>query len=248
MYWSNTIFLSPQTLLDDPHPTVRCNAILGVCKILAKCWELLPPTIITDFLKKLVMELAADSSSPDVRCSVFKVEDALSLFTFSWNNVQTVWSRFEFYWMKTENASDQGLKKVWVCGHGWEETGCLLTCVLRDVVPSVWLLSWTMPSAIQYWKNSSLLSDTVYMTTLRRSAQLSWTCSSRWRQCELPRYVRLLYTSTHDLLVTLSCVTVAAFEIGLSLLKQREIFNVHVGTKSDHWSTGINSFENVLLK
>ncbi|XP_075936822.1 condensin-2 complex subunit G2 [Anarhichas minor] len=59
-------------LLDDPHPTVRSNATLGVCKILAKCWELLPPTIIADFLKKLVMELAADSSSPDVRCSVFK--------------------------------------------------------------------------------------------------------------------------------------------------------------------------------
>ncbi|KAK1885513.1 Condensin-2 complex subunit G2 [Dissostichus eleginoides] len=59
-------------LLDDPHPTVRSNAILGVCKILAKYWELLPAAIITDFLKKLVMELAFDSSSPDVRCSVFK--------------------------------------------------------------------------------------------------------------------------------------------------------------------------------
>ncbi|XP_034562667.1 condensin-2 complex subunit G2 isoform X2 [Notolabrus celidotus] len=59
-------------LLDDPHPTVRSNATLGVCKILAKCWELLPPVIITDFLKKLVMELAVDSSSADVRCSVFK--------------------------------------------------------------------------------------------------------------------------------------------------------------------------------
>ncbi|XP_067341992.1 condensin-2 complex subunit G2 [Channa argus] len=59
-------------LLEDPHPTVRSNATLGVCKILAKCWELLPPTIITDFLKKLVMELATDTSSPDVRCSVFK--------------------------------------------------------------------------------------------------------------------------------------------------------------------------------
>ncbi|KAM9337176.1 condensin-2 complex subunit G2 [Symphorus nematophorus] len=58
-------------LLVDPHPTVRSNAILGVCKILAKCWELLPPTIITDFLKKVV-ELASDSSCPDVRCSVFK--------------------------------------------------------------------------------------------------------------------------------------------------------------------------------
>ncbi|XP_029313120.1 LOW QUALITY PROTEIN: condensin-2 complex subunit G2 [Cottoperca gobio] len=60
------------TLLDDPHPTVRSTATLGVCKILAKCWELLPPTIITDFLKKLVMELAVDTSSPDVRCSVLK--------------------------------------------------------------------------------------------------------------------------------------------------------------------------------
>lgn len=70
--------LSSQNLLDDPHPTVRSNATLGVCKILAKCWELLPPTIITDFVKKLVAELAADSSSPDVRCSVFKVENVAS--------------------------------------------------------------------------------------------------------------------------------------------------------------------------
>uniref|UniRef100_H3CJY7 Non-SMC condensin II complex, subunit G2 n=1 Tax=Tetraodon nigroviridis TaxID=99883 RepID=H3CJY7_TETNG len=60
------------TLLDDPHPTVRSTAVLGVCKILGQCWELLPPPIITDFLKKLVMELATDCSSPDVRCSVFK--------------------------------------------------------------------------------------------------------------------------------------------------------------------------------
>ncbi|KAM3860758.1 condensin-2 complex subunit G2 [Diretmus argenteus] len=59
-------------LLDDPHPLVRSTATLGVCKILAECWELLPPTVITDFLKKLVVELAADTSSPDVRCSVFK--------------------------------------------------------------------------------------------------------------------------------------------------------------------------------
>lgn len=59
------------TLLDDPQPTVRSTAILGVCKILAKCWELLPPLIITDFFKKL-LELASDTSSPDVRCSVFK--------------------------------------------------------------------------------------------------------------------------------------------------------------------------------
>ncbi|KAM9839257.1 condensin-2 complex subunit G2 [Aulostomus maculatus] len=59
-------------LLDDPHPNVRSIATLGVCKILAKCWELLPPAIITDFLKKLTTELASDTSSSDVRCSVFK--------------------------------------------------------------------------------------------------------------------------------------------------------------------------------
>ncbi|XP_060950059.1 condensin-2 complex subunit G2 [Limanda limanda] len=59
-------------LLTDPHPAVRSSAVLGVCKILAKCWELLPPTIITDFLKKLVNELSIDTSSPDVRCSVFQ--------------------------------------------------------------------------------------------------------------------------------------------------------------------------------
>ncbi|KAG7526439.1 condensin-2 complex subunit G2 isoform X1 [Solea senegalensis] len=59
-------------LLEDPYPIVRSNAALGVCKILAKCWELIPPTILTDFLKKLVTELANDTSSPDVRCSIFK--------------------------------------------------------------------------------------------------------------------------------------------------------------------------------
>ncbi|XP_041669666.1 condensin-2 complex subunit G2 isoform X1 [Cheilinus undulatus] len=58
-------------LINDSHPTVRSSATLGVCKILAKCWELFPPTIITDFLKKM-MDLATDSSSADVRCSVFK--------------------------------------------------------------------------------------------------------------------------------------------------------------------------------
>lgn len=73
-FHTNLNICLPQALLHDPHPTVRSSATLGVCKILAKCWELLPPTIITDFLKKLVMELATDSSSPDVRCSVFKVE------------------------------------------------------------------------------------------------------------------------------------------------------------------------------
>lgn len=61
---------SAMTLLDDPQPVVRSSAILGVCKIVAKCWELLPPDIITAFMGK-VIELASDSSSSDVRCSVF---------------------------------------------------------------------------------------------------------------------------------------------------------------------------------
>ncbi|XP_026148685.1 condensin-2 complex subunit G2 [Mastacembelus armatus] len=60
------------SLLKDPHPVVRVIAILGVCKILAKCWELFPPLVITEFLKMLVTELAVDASSSDVRSSVFK--------------------------------------------------------------------------------------------------------------------------------------------------------------------------------
>ncbi|XP_061522530.1 condensin-2 complex subunit G2 [Phycodurus eques] len=57
-------------LLFDKHPCVRCNAILGVCKILARCWDLLPAVIIVDFLKKFE-ELAGDCSSGEVRCAVF---------------------------------------------------------------------------------------------------------------------------------------------------------------------------------
>ncbi|XP_016386174.1 LOW QUALITY PROTEIN: condensin-2 complex subunit G2 [Sinocyclocheilus rhinocerous] len=58
-------------LLDDPQPLVRSSAVLGVCSILARCWEVIPSTIITDLLEKLILQLANDTSSPDVRCSVF---------------------------------------------------------------------------------------------------------------------------------------------------------------------------------
>ncbi|XP_057680509.1 condensin-2 complex subunit G2 isoform X2 [Corythoichthys intestinalis] len=57
-------------LLFDENPSVRCNAILGVCKILARCWEVLPAVVIVDFLKKF-KELASDCSSDEVRCTVF---------------------------------------------------------------------------------------------------------------------------------------------------------------------------------
>ncbi|TRY93573.1 hypothetical protein DNTS_016420, partial [Danionella cerebrum] len=58
-------------LLDDPQPLVRSSAVLGTCSVLARFWEVIPSTVITDLLEKLMLQLANDSSSPDVRCSVF---------------------------------------------------------------------------------------------------------------------------------------------------------------------------------
>ncbi|XP_075000219.1 condensin-2 complex subunit G2 [Calonectris borealis] len=60
------------SLLDDPHPVVRSTGILGVTQITSKYWEMIPPTILADLLKKLTGELACDITSADVRCSVFK--------------------------------------------------------------------------------------------------------------------------------------------------------------------------------
>ncbi|KAM8967575.1 condensin-2 complex subunit G2 [Pelodytes ibericus] len=60
------------SLLDDPHPLVRCTGVLGVCKVAGKHWEVIPPSILMDFLKKILGDLAADTSSADVRCAVFK--------------------------------------------------------------------------------------------------------------------------------------------------------------------------------
>ncbi|XP_045877162.1 condensin-2 complex subunit G2 isoform X3 [Meles meles] len=60
------------SLLEDPYPMVRSTGILGVCKITSKYWDMMPPTILIDLLKKVTGELAFDTSSADVRCSVFK--------------------------------------------------------------------------------------------------------------------------------------------------------------------------------
>ncbi|XP_016016454.2 condensin-2 complex subunit G2 isoform X1 [Rousettus aegyptiacus] len=60
------------SLLEDPYPMVRSTGVLGVCKITSKYWEMMPPTILVDLLKKVTGELAFDTSSADVRCSVFK--------------------------------------------------------------------------------------------------------------------------------------------------------------------------------
>ncbi|XP_051872302.1 condensin-2 complex subunit G2 isoform X2 [Pristis pectinata] len=59
-------------LLEDPQPLVRSTGVLGVCRIAAKYWEMIPPSILTDLLTKVLRDLSADTSSADVRCSVFK--------------------------------------------------------------------------------------------------------------------------------------------------------------------------------
>ncbi|NXI35121.1 CNDG2 protein, partial [Galbula dea] len=59
-------------LLEDPHPVVRSTGILGVTQITSKYWEMIPPAILADLLKKLIGDLACDITSADVRCSVFK--------------------------------------------------------------------------------------------------------------------------------------------------------------------------------
>ncbi|XP_009070738.1 PREDICTED: condensin-2 complex subunit G2, partial [Acanthisitta chloris] len=60
------------SLLEDPHPAVRSTGILGVTQITSKYWEMIPPTILAELLKKIIEELAFDVASADVRCSVFK--------------------------------------------------------------------------------------------------------------------------------------------------------------------------------
>ncbi|XP_053122187.1 condensin-2 complex subunit G2 [Hemicordylus capensis] len=60
------------TLLEDPQPLVRSTGILGVSKIAFKYWEMIPATVLADLFKTLTEDLAFDSTSADVRCSVFK--------------------------------------------------------------------------------------------------------------------------------------------------------------------------------
>ncbi|KAM5157680.1 condensin-2 complex subunit G2 [Mantella aurantiaca] len=59
-------------LLEDRQPLVRSTGVLGVCKITAKYWEMIPPAILADLMKHILGNLAGDVSSADVRCSVFK--------------------------------------------------------------------------------------------------------------------------------------------------------------------------------
>lgn len=58
-------------LLKDPDHQVRTNAVLGVCNILKEYWEVLPINATHTILKFLVDTLAFDSSSANVRYSLF---------------------------------------------------------------------------------------------------------------------------------------------------------------------------------
>lgn len=58
-------------LLKDPDHQVRTNAVLGVCNILKEYWEVLPINTTHTILKFLVDTLAFDSSSANVRYSLF---------------------------------------------------------------------------------------------------------------------------------------------------------------------------------
>nr|XP_060638556.1 condensin-2 complex subunit G2 [Anolis sagrei ordinatus] len=60
------------SLLEDPQPLVRSTGVLGVSKIAFRYWEMIPATVLADLLKAVIEKLAFDTSSADVRCSVFK--------------------------------------------------------------------------------------------------------------------------------------------------------------------------------
>ncbi|KAF7245950.1 Condensin-2 complex subunit G2 [Varanus komodoensis] len=60
------------SLLEDPQPLVRSTGVLGVSKIAFKYWEMIPAAVLAELLKTLIENLAFDTTSADVRCSVFK--------------------------------------------------------------------------------------------------------------------------------------------------------------------------------
>ena len=62
-----------QMLLEDPVPTVRSQAVLGVFRIMSLFWELMPSVTIKNIVTKVMQDLAFDSASADVRESVVKV-------------------------------------------------------------------------------------------------------------------------------------------------------------------------------
>ncbi|XP_078576354.1 condensin-2 complex subunit G2-like [Branchiostoma floridae x Branchiostoma japonicum] len=60
------------SLLEDPEPMLRLIAVRGVCRIVGLYWELIPATVVQDFLKRVIDDMANDCNSADVRAAVFK--------------------------------------------------------------------------------------------------------------------------------------------------------------------------------
>lgn len=65
-------FDTMRDLLQDSSVAVRVTAILGVCKVVATYWEMIPAIVIKTFLQELVENLAWDTASVDVRVAVLQ--------------------------------------------------------------------------------------------------------------------------------------------------------------------------------
>jgi len=52
-----------QTMIQDPCSAVRQVGIEGICHIFARFWELVPVSVLNDFLNQLVNDLAFDARS-----------------------------------------------------------------------------------------------------------------------------------------------------------------------------------------
>lgn len=59
-------------LIRDEHPKVRCEAIRGVCQVLATFWLLIPSETINQIINIMIKELVWDSSNPRVRMTTIR--------------------------------------------------------------------------------------------------------------------------------------------------------------------------------
>lgn len=63
-------------MLNDPYPAARVTAVLGVCRICATYWDLIPVDVVKKLMADVVQELAWDTSSVEVRTAVVQVSKA----------------------------------------------------------------------------------------------------------------------------------------------------------------------------
>lgn len=60
-------------MLEDEDHIVRQMSAAGVCTVLAKYWDQIPPEVSSDLLDTLFTKLAWDQASADVRVAVIQV-------------------------------------------------------------------------------------------------------------------------------------------------------------------------------